>query len=136
MLHLLSITYAETEGILRGFPWKAAGRATPHSHNRCRPQCSCTQSDFFLDRGGNQNRTKSMFVKGKGCSVNLLHHLQGLQHHLPGVGTWTTLLGHLLGSCDSVKPRPGALGNWSSFSVIPGEINARGLMNCQLLFFI
>lgn len=39
-----------------------------------------------------------MFVKGKGCSVNLLHHLQGFQHHLPGVGTWTTLLGHLLGS--------------------------------------
>lgn len=78
-----------------------------------------------------------MFIKGKGSLVNLLCHLRELQHHLPEVGMWETILGHLLSFCLNVKARPGhSRGLCSPFSVIIREINVMGLMNCQLMFFV
>lgn len=60
LVHLLTITYEEKQGILWELPWKAVGRTTPHSHNHCCPQCSCTRSVFFLGRGGKQESNKCL----------------------------------------------------------------------------
>lgn len=41
-----------------------------------------------------------MFTKGKGSSVNLLHHMQELQHHSPEVRMWENLLDPSVPECE------------------------------------
>lgn len=64
LLHLLTITHEETQGILQGFPWRADERAALHSHNHCHPRCSCAQECPSLAEEGNTFRNDSMLQAG------------------------------------------------------------------------